>query len=129
MRFIGRFMAEFGVLSSFFDLLTFGALLAVFQAPAAVFRTAWFVESLLTELVIALVVRTRRSFLRSRPGALLLGSTLVLVPITLAIPYLPFMGLLGFVPLEVSLLSTLAVITALYAFSAEALKRWFFRSA
>ena len=108
MRFIGRFMAEFGVLSSFFDLLTFGApARRCFTAPAAVFRTAWFVESLLTELVIALVVRTRRSFLRSRPGALLLGSTLVLVPITLAIPYLPFVGLLGFVPLEVSLLATL----------------------
>jgi len=44
-----------------------------------VFRTAWFVESLLTELVIALVVRTRRPFFRSRPGTLLLTSTLVLI--------------------------------------------------
>ena len=39
------------------------------------FRTGWFIESLLTELVIALVVRTRRVFFRSRPGTLLLAST------------------------------------------------------
>ena len=51
MRFIGRFMVEFGVVSSVFDFLTFGALLLVFRAGPALFRTGWFVESLLTELV------------------------------------------------------------------------------
>ena len=129
MRFIGRFMAEFGVLSSIFDMLTFGTLLAVFAASAAVFRTAWFVESLLTELIIALVVRTRRPFFKSRPGSLLLWSTLALVPTALAIPYLPFVDFLGFVPLPPAILATLVAITALYVISAEALKRWFFRSA
>ena len=68
MRFIGRFMLEFGAVSSVFDFLTFGALLLVFHAAPDLFRTGWFVESLLTELVIALVVRTRRPFFRSRPG-------------------------------------------------------------
>ena len=68
MRFIGRFMLEFGAVSSVFDFLTFGALLLVFRAAPDLFRTGWFVESLLTELVIALVVRTRRPFFRSRPG-------------------------------------------------------------
>ena len=75
MRFIGRFMVEFGVVSSVFDFLTFGVLLVVFRAAPELFRTGWFVESLLTELVIALVVRTRRPFFRSRPGTLLLWST------------------------------------------------------
>ena len=68
MRFIGRFMLEFGAVSSVFDFLTFGALLLVFHAAPDLFRTGWFVESLLTELVIALVVRTRRPFYRSRPA-------------------------------------------------------------
>ena len=72
MRFIVRYMIEFGILSSAFDILTFGVLLVVFQAHPALFRTGWFVESLLTELLIALVVRTRRPFFRSRPGAVLL---------------------------------------------------------
>jgi Mg2+-importing ATPase len=128
MRFIGRFMGEFGLLSSVFDLLTFGVLLLGFAASAAAFRTAWFVESLLTELVIALVVRTRRPFLASRPGTLLLAATAALVPVTLAIPYLPFVGLLGFVPLPLPVLGTLLGITVLYVASAEALKRWFFRA-
>jgi Mg2+-importing ATPase len=43
MRFIGRFMVEFGLLSSVFDFLMFATLVAYFAAPAAVFRTAWFV--------------------------------------------------------------------------------------
>ena len=47
----------------------------VFRAAPELFRTGWFVESLLTELVIALVVRTRRPFFRSRPGHVLLWST------------------------------------------------------
>jgi Mg2+-importing ATPase len=129
MRFISRFMAEFGLLSSVFDGLTFWVLLWVFSAPAAVFRTAWFVESLLTELVIALVVRTRRSCFASRVGSLLLGSTVALVPIALAIPYLPFTSFLGFVPLGAPVLFTLVGITVLYAVAAETLKRFFFRSA
>lgn len=62
-------------------------LLGAFRAAAPLFRTGWFVESLLTELVIALVVCTRRPFFRSRPGALLLVSTALLIVVTFAIPY------------------------------------------
>jgi Mg2+-importing ATPase len=46
MRFIGRFMVEFGLLSSLFDFLTFGLLLWFFAAGAELFRSGWFVESL-----------------------------------------------------------------------------------
>ncbi len=127
MRFIGRFMVEFGALSSLFDLLTFGALFWYFQASVELFRTGWFVESLLTELLIALVVRTRRPLLRSRPGKLLLGSTVALVALALALPYLPPAALLGFRPLPGPMLGVLVAITALYVFAAEAAKRWFYR--
>ena len=112
MRFIGRFMVEFGVVSSVFDFLTFGVLLVVFRAGPDLFRTGWFVESLLTELVIALVVRTRRPFFRSRPGAVLLWSTVALIALTFAIPYLPFVGVFGFVRLPGLLLVTVSAITA-----------------
>lgn len=128
MRFIGRFMIEFGCLSSLFDFLTFGALLWIFHAGAAEFRTGWFVESLLTELVIALVVRTRRPFYRSRPGTVLLISTLVLMALAVSIPYLPFLDLLGFARLPATLLVTLLAITALYVIAAEMTKRWFYRA-
>ena len=127
LGFIARFMIEFGALSSVFDFLTFGALLSVFHATPERFRTGWFVESLLTELIVALIVRTRRPFFKSRPGNLLLGLTAALVPLVLAVPYLPYVHALGFVPLPVALLATLVAVTLLYAGSAEALKWWFYR--
>ena len=84
-------------------------------------------QSLLTELVIALVVRTRRVFYRSRPGRVLWVSTLVLGLVALAIPYLPGVELLGFTPLPVDLLLALLSITGLYVVAAELLERWFYR--
>jgi Mg2+-importing ATPase len=129
MRFIGRFMVEFGVLSSIFDVVTFATLLVVFDATPALFRTAWFVESLLTELVIALVVRTRRPLFRSRPGNALLASTVVLVAVAFAIPSVPHAAILGFVALPPTVLAALAAIAGLYVVAAEITKRWFYRRA
>lgn len=129
MRFIGRFMIEFGVLSSLFDFLTFGVLLFWFRSGPEQFRSGWFVESLLTELVIALVVRTRRPLFQSRPGMVLLVSTLVLVPITLLVPYVPHAASLGFAPIPPTLLGVLTTITVLYVAAAELLKSWFYRTA
>ncbi|HEY0993949.1 MAG TPA: magnesium-translocating P-type ATPase [Kofleriaceae bacterium] len=128
IRFIGQFMLEFGLVSSAFDVLTFGVLLYGFAAAPELFRTGWFVESLLTELVIALVVRTRRPAYRSRPGTILLGTTVALIALSFAIPYLPYAGVLGFVPLPASLLGLLAAITVLYVAAAELTKRWFYRA-
>jgi Mg2+-importing ATPase len=129
MSFIGRYMVEFGILSSAFDFMTFAVLLVWFRASPELFRTGWFVESLLTELAIALVVRTRRPFFRSRPGAVLLWSTIVLIVFTFAVPYLPYATVFGFVPLPGSLLVTVATITAVYVAAAEMTKRWFYRTA
>jgi Mg2+-importing ATPase len=109
-----------------FDFLTFGTLLFLIQATPEQFRTGWFVESLLTELVIALIVRTRRPCYRSRPGRLLWYSTLGIAILTLALPYLPFSGLLGFTPLPLPVLALLLGITALYGVAAEVTKRIFY---
>jgi Mg2+-importing ATPase len=128
MRFIGRFMIEFGLLSSIFDLLTFAGLLWLFHTGVAAFRTGWFVESLLTELVVVLVMRTRRPFFASRPGRLLVISTVAVAALALAIPYLPLVGVLGFAPLASPLLAGLVVVTAAYVLATELLKRWFYRS-
>jgi Mg2+-importing ATPase len=128
IAFIGRFMIDFGVLSSMFDMLTFGLLIVVFRAVPATFQTAWFVESLLTELVIALVVRTRRPFFRSRPGRLLFVSTIGLIVLSFAVPYVPGTQVFGFVPLPASLLGAVAAITGLYVVATELAKRWFYRS-
>lgn len=74
--FIRRFMVVFGLLSAAFDFLTFGVLLYWVRATPEDFRAAWFVESLLTDLAVALVVRTVRPSLRNRQGTALLLSTI-----------------------------------------------------
>ncbi len=127
MRFLGRFMVEFGLLSSVFDFLTFALLLWGFAAGPAVFRTGWFVESLLTELVIALVVRTRRPFWRSRPGDLLLLSSVAVALLACALPWLPGSALLGFTAVPAGLMLALGAIVALYVAGTEALKSSFYR--
>jgi Mg2+-importing ATPase len=127
MRFIGWFMVAFGLLSSVFDFLMFGGLLVVFAASPMLFRTGWFTESLLTELAIALVVRTRRPFFNSRPGALLLGLTVGTAVFSFAIPYLPFACWLGFIPMPIGLVAFIVGITILYVLAAELAKGGFFR--
>jgi P-type Mg2+ transporter len=127
--FIRNYMVLFGLVSSIFDFLTFATLLFVFRATPEEFRTGWFVESLLTELVIALVVRTRHLFFRSRPGKLLLATTIVFVGVTLVLPYLPVNALFGFVPLPAPLMLTLLGLTGLYVVAAELAKKYFYSRA
>ncbi len=124
--FIRNYMVLFGLVSAVFDFLTFGVLLFLFHASPKEFRTGWFIESLLTELVIALVVRTRHVFFRSRPGKWLLVSTVAFIAITLAIPYLPFNAVFGFIPLPAPLLLTIIGLTVLYVVATELAKRYFY---
>ena len=126
MRFIARFMVEFGLLSSLFDVCTFAALLTIFMAGPDLFRTAWFTESVLSELAIALVVRTRRPWYTSRPGTLLLWLTVGTTLVVLVLSYVPGIGVLGFVPLPAHVMLTMCLIVTAYVLAAEATKRWFY---
>lgn len=128
VRYVRNFMLIFGLISTFFDYLTFAALLWWLRISEAGFRTAWFIESLFTELIILLIVRTHRPLLRSRPGKWLLWSTVATAAVTLALPYLPWTaGLFGFVPLPLPTLGILAGITFGYAVANEIAKKYFFR--
>ena len=126
IAFVRRFMVTFGLVSSLFDFVTFAFLLFVARATAELFQTGWFVESLITQLAIVLVVRTRVSFWRSRPSKLLSGLTLVIGLLALAIPYLPGVGWFGFVALPSPVLGGLVTITFAYLAASETAKHWFF---
>lgn len=128
VRFIRNFMIVFGLVSSFFDYLTFGILLLVVKVGEDEFRTGWFIESLLTELMILLVVRTRRPLSQSRPGFYIWLSTLLVSILTIALPYLPGVGrLFNFVPLSWPIMLILVAITLLYVVASEMAKRVFYR--
>ena len=65
---IRKFMMTFGLVSSVFDYLTFGALLLVLHATQDQFRTGWFLESVISASLIVLVIRSRKPFFKSRPS-------------------------------------------------------------
>ncbi len=126
IAFIRSFMLTFGVLSSIFDYLTFGALLYILRSGPAQFRTGWFVESVLSAALVVLVVRSRHPFFRSRPGKRLLLATLGVVAATLVLPFLPVAAVLGLTPLPLVFLLLLALIVVMYIVSAEVTKRLFY---
>ncbi len=123
-----RFMLVFGLISTVFDLLTFGMLLWLFEADEATFHTAWFVISLMTELAVLVLLRTRLAAWRSRPSRLLLGATGMVFVLALCIPYLgPVSALFGFVPLHSHLLVAMLAVLAGYLVCTELAKRLFYR--
>jgi Mg2+-importing ATPase len=129
IKFIRDFMIAFGVISSVFDFLTFGALLFLLNASPDQFRTGWFLESVMTELLIVPVIRTWRPFYKSRLGRPLLISTVIVLIATLLLPYLPLNRLLGLTPLPPLYLLAFGVITALYLVASEVTKKFIYRRA
>jgi P-type Mg2+ transporter len=127
IRFIRNFMLTFGFLSSVFDYLTFGVLLLILQATTDQFRTGWFIESVISASVTVLVIRTRKSFFRSKPGKYLLTATLLIVAVGILLPVTPLAELLGFQPLPLSILLAIGMIVALYVIAAEITKRSFYK--
>ena len=126
---IRRYMIVFGLLSSVFDLLTFAALLLLFRAGEATFQTTWFVVSLLTELGVVLVLRTRGPAWRSRPSALLLWTTAAAAAFALATPFFGRgSALFGFVPLSAVEMGAVVGIVIAYLAATELAKRWVFRA-
>ena len=127
IRFIRNFMLTFGILSSIFDYLTFGVLLLVLQATTDQFRTGWFIESVISASVTVLVIRTRKSFFRSKPGKYLLMATLLIVVVTILFPITPLAELLGFQPLPFTTLLVIGMIVLFYVLAAEIVKRSFYK--
>jgi Mg2+-importing ATPase len=124
---IRKFMITFGLVSSFFDYLTFGLLLLVLHANEGQFRTGWFLESVISASMIVLVIRSRKPFFRSRPGKYLLIATLSIAVITLVFPFTPLGNIFGFSPLTLSTYLLLLLIVAVYILGAEITKRIFYK--
>ncbi|HEY5520983.1 MAG TPA: magnesium-translocating P-type ATPase [Candidatus Limnocylindrales bacterium] len=125
--FVRTFMIVFGSLSSVFDLITFVVLPHATAADATAFRSGWFIESVATELAVLFVLRTRRPFFRSRPSMLLVGASVLLGLVAVAIPYSPLAIPLGLAGPSMALLGSLALITVAYVIANEIAKVPFYR--
>jgi Mg2+-importing ATPase len=127
MDFIRHFMLTIGPISSLFDFLTFYLLNRLLQADEALFHTGWFVESIATQVLVIFVIRTRRNPLRSRPNPWLVGTSLAVVCVAMALPFSPLAPYLGFAPLPLSYFGLLALLLVSYLVMVEGAKQWFYR--
>ncbi|MCL5059309.1 MAG: magnesium-translocating P-type ATPase [Candidatus Thermoplasmatota archaeon] len=127
MGFIRNFMLTLGPVSSAFDFLTFYLLLEVFHAGEALFHTGWFVESVVTQVLVIFVIRTRGNPFASRPHPALILLSLLVVATAIALPFMPLGPHLGFVPLPPAFYAVLAGVAPVYLFAVYVMKRVFYR--
>jgi len=124
---IRSFMIVFGIHSSIFDFLTFFAIYFYFKAGEARFQTGWFIESVTTELVILFIIRTRKSFMKSKPGSLLIVISFIAMIVTILVTLPPIAPFLGFSFPPLKQLMVIATIMVLYVITGDLLKVYFFR--
>ena len=95
---------------------------------ASLFRTGWFVESLLTQTLIIHVIRTNKiPFLQSRASWQVLGMGLLIMAIGVSLPFVAAGHYLGFTPLPGRYWPLLAVTLACYLTLTQAVKMWLLR--
>ncbi len=126
--FVRRYMLYFGPVSSIFDFLTFFVMLYVFHATEPVFQTAWFIESLCTQILVIFAIRTRRRpFYKSKPSLPLLISSLSVVAFALILPFTIIGSWFQFTQPPITFLLILAVFVGTYLALVEAVKTLFYR--
>jgi Mg2+-importing ATPase len=127
MRLIKRFMIVMGPISTLFDVLTFIVLLRVLHADQLMFRTGWFVESLVTQILMIFAVRTRRHIFASKPHGVVTGLAFGTALFTLALPFLPGIGRwFQFVHLSAAYFLYLLIAVTGFMVMIELAKRFFY---
>ncbi len=127
IRVIERFMIVMGPISTVFDVFTFAVLLRLFHADEAFFRTGWFIESLVTQILMIFAVRTRRHIFASRPHRAVTILAFGAAALTLALPYLPVIGQwFEFVHPPAAYFAYLLAVVAAFLVTTELVKRAFY---
>ena len=117
-----RFTLIMGPLSSLFDIATFLILYFGFGASAETFRTAWFVESMATQVLVIFLIRTAAPAWSSRPHPRLVATSLGALAAALLLALTPLGHWFGFVPLGAPVLLAIAALVVFYLAAAETLK-------
>jgi Mg2+-importing ATPase len=123
MRVLRQFMIRIGLVSSAFDIMTFAVLLFAFRATPEQFRTGWFIESLATQTLVLLIIRTTGNPFRNRPSRLLAATVAATTLMGVALPFTPFRRPLGFVVPSPVFLLFVAAATIAYLAAVEIAKR------
>ncbi len=130
MRAILRFTLVMGTLSSAFDFATFAVLLLAFHVGPELFRTAWFIESMTTQVLVIFIIRTWAPVWTSSPNRILITTSLGALAVAYIIALTPIGHAFNLVDVPMALLLTIAIIVIAYLGTAEAIKygaKWFLR--
>ncbi len=127
IKMINAFMRFFGLMSSIFDMATILSLIFIFKANIDLFRTAWFFESVLSAVAVALSIRTQKTFYKSMPGKALLFISLVIIAIACFIVMTPIGNFFKFTQMNLQLMGWVTAIVAIYFTTAEIGKKYFFK--
>jgi Mg2+-importing ATPase len=143
ISFIRKFMVTIGPVSSLFDFATFFTMIFIFGIPFGLsasgvplatpfqqgqFQTAWFVESLCSQTLVVLIIRTRKvPFYKSKPSKYLVLMLLSVISFAIIMPFTPIGAFFGFVPPPLAFYLALAGILGAYALLAETVKKWFYK--
>jgi Mg2+-importing ATPase len=123
---VATFMVFFGLICSAFDFILIVSLVYLLHTGPELFRTVWFIESVMHEILVTFSIRTRRKFYESRPSNLLIAASAIMAVATLAVVYSPVGLLFEFVkPPLWSLLFILGMLASLFLI-VEASKHFFF---
>jgi len=124
---VSSFMFFFGGISSLADFATFGLLLFVAHSDIQLFRSAWFVESIFTELIVIFILRSRVTSFANPPGRGLVASFALALTLGFAVVMTGIGTGFDFRPLPLWLLGAITGIVAAYAILTELGKRAYYR--
>jgi P-type Mg2+ transporter len=127
---IFKFMIFIGPISSIFDYATYAMMLFVFDCwtNPSLFQTGWFVESLLTQTLIIHIIRTARiPFVESHASPTLIGTTIIVSLVGIALPFTVAGAALGFTPLPALYWPLVATLLLSYSVLTHLVKVWFVR--
>ena len=128
IRSIGKFMLYFGLISSFFDFVLILPMIFLWRVSPDLFRTAWFVESALSEMIVTFSIRTQLPFYKSRPGLLLMAFSIFSGFLVILLPSLDW-GIRWFsfvsIPTHITLWISLVLLCDFVG--VELMKKYFFK--
>ena len=127
MKVFIKFIIFWGLISTVFDFILIFILLAIHDSPEA-FRTLWFIESSVTEILATFAVRTTRSIFKSIPSRSLILMSIFTVIVSVLIPFTELgRALFGFSIVNVSQIGIIIAVVIFYLAVLEVAKKFFYK--
>ncbi len=122
-----KFVIFWGLISTLFDFILIFILLAVHDSPES-FRTLWFIESSISEILATFVIRTTRSIFKSVPSILLIVMSALTIFVSVLIP-LTQLGrdLFSFAKINLGHFGIIIAVIVIYVIVLEIAKKFFFK--